>query len=81
MSKENTTLKDDLLALGIDITGAQTKAKETTKQMLIASVAVVVAMAVFLTALTIDDQIKYTSRLECVKHAADSNVCVQLFKR
>lgn len=59
MSKENTTLKDDLLALGIDITGAQTKAKakETTKQMLIASVAVVVAMA------------------------ADSNVCVQLFKR
>lgn len=46
MSKENTTLKDDLLALGIDITGAQTKAKETTKQMLIASVAVVVAMAV-----------------------------------
>lgn len=46
MSKENTTLKDDLLALGIDITGAQTKAKETNKQMLIASMAVVVAMAV-----------------------------------
>ena len=76
----SNTLRDDLLEAGIDITANHTRAKEQTKQILIICVATVVFVITIFTALAIHDYTEHTSKVECVKHAADVYACVEMFK-
>lgn len=79
--EKNNTLKDDLVEAGIDFSLTQNKLKEQTKHVLITAIAVIVITTVILGLVALSEYLKYKSTVECVKHATDESVCVELFKR
>lgn len=82
MSREkNNTLKDDLVEAGIDISANYNKLKENTKHVLITAIAVVLTTGVILAGTALVEYSKNSSKVECVKHATDESVCVEMFKR